>query len=151
MADSEVPAGYAFGARRSVAIERQEAMHLLAGVPFGRVVYTTDALPAVRPVNHVIGASGSVIVRTRPFRGLDPSVMRRRPVVVAYEADDIDPVARLGWSVVVTGLARLVVAPERVAEYAGKLSSWVDRPSGVFIEIEPTLVSGIRLIEEAGP
>lgn len=149
MTESELPPGDDIGPRRTVAIERAEALRLLASVPFGRIVFTDDALPAVRPVTHMIADSGAVIVRTRPFPGLGSTVIQGRSVVVAYEADEIDPVQGLGWSVVVTGLARIVAVPDIALEYARRLGRWVERGSGVFIGIEPTLVSGTRLIEEA--
>ncbi|WP_245550929.1 pyridoxamine 5'-phosphate oxidase family protein [Nocardia paucivorans] len=148
MTESEVPAGGDIGPRRVVTIERTEALRLLASVPFGRLVFTDDALPAVRPVTHMIADDGAVVVRTRPFPGLYSTMLRERSVVVAYEADEIDPAQGLGWSVVVTGPARIVAAPDLALEYARRLGRWAERGSGVFIGIEPTLVSGTRLIEE---
>jgi len=47
-------------------------------------------------------------------------------VVVAYEADEIDPIRHSGWSVVVTGRARTVTDPDRVARYEQLLQPWVD-------------------------
>ncbi|NUS94506.1 MAG: pyridoxamine 5'-phosphate oxidase family protein [Nocardia sp.] len=135
------------GGRRIVPLERAEALRLLATAPFGRLVFTADALPAVRPVNHLIGDNGKVIVRTRPFAGLAPTAFGR-PAIVAYHADEIDPVRRVGWSVLVTGPARPIPAGELAAEYARRLVPWGDPDSGVVIGIEPTLVTGTRLIEE---
>ncbi|MET8776807.1 pyridoxamine 5'-phosphate oxidase family protein, partial [Nocardia sp. NPDC004654] len=37
-----------------IELTREEALTLLAQAPFGRVVYTHDALPAIRPVNHLL-------------------------------------------------------------------------------------------------
>jgi hypothetical protein len=39
-------------------------MRLLRSVSYGRIVFTRDALPAVRPVNHIIDDS-EVIIPTR--------------------------------------------------------------------------------------
>lgn len=147
MAGSELPASYGAGPRRIVGIERAEALRLLASAPFGRIIFTDDALPAVRPVNHLVGADGTVIVWTRPLAGLVP-VALGRSVIVAYQADDIDPVRRTGWSVLITGPARVIGAGERAAEYARRLGPWGDSQRGVVIGIEPTLVSGTRLTEE---
>ncbi|WP_406239911.1 hypothetical protein [Nocardia sp. NBC_01009] len=47
-----------------------------------------------------------IIVRTRLTFRLGSAVRLAPSMVVAYEADDFDPIRRLGWSVVVTGLAR---------------------------------------------
>ncbi len=42
-------------------------------------------------------------------------------VVVAYEADVIDPETHLAWSVVVTGYARPVTDPEELSRYRALL------------------------------
>jgi hypothetical protein len=39
-------------------------MRLLRSVSYGRIVFTRDTLPAVRPVNHIID-DGEVIIPTR--------------------------------------------------------------------------------------
>jgi hypothetical protein len=48
-------------AREVIELGRGEAMRLLASVGYGRVVFTRDALPAIRPVNHLVDP-GRVIV-----------------------------------------------------------------------------------------
>jgi nitroimidazol reductase NimA-like FMN-containing flavoprotein (pyridoxamine 5'-phosphate oxidase superfamily) len=90
--------------REVVELDRAEAMRLLASVGYGRVVFTREALPAIRPVNHLVDA-GRVIVRTRLVSTVSTVVRSHNSsgVVVAYEADDLDPQQRVGWSVVVTG------------------------------------------------
>ncbi|ONM48036.1 pyridoxamine 5'-phosphate oxidase [Nocardia donostiensis] len=133
-------------ARRTVELARDEALGLLASVPFGRIVFTSNALPAIRPVNHLVDSEGFVVVRTRLLSGLAALMRPGRSVVVAYEADEIDPVRRIGWSVVVTGLARTVTTPERVAEYGRTLQPWVEPRTAAVITIEPTIVSGLRLV-----
>ncbi|MEV6097387.1 pyridoxamine 5'-phosphate oxidase family protein [Nocardia sp. NPDC051981] len=133
-------------ARSVVDLSRDESMRLLASVPFGRVVFTRDALPAVRPVNHIVDGE-TVIVRTRLTSRLTSTVRADSAVVVAYEADDIDRVTRLGWSVVVIGLARTITAPELVARYDALVRPWVDGVMDTIVAIEPTLVTGIRLVE----
>ncbi|WP_040779633.1 pyridoxamine 5'-phosphate oxidase family protein [Nocardia pneumoniae] len=134
-------------ARATVALDRAEAMRLLAGVPIGRVVFTRNALPAIRPVNHLVDDRGAIIVRTRLSSGLTTAVRGNSPVVVAYEADEIDPVRHLGWSVVVVGLAHPVTDPARAAHYEQLLRPWVDGVTDAVIAIEPDIVTGLRLIE----
>ncbi|MFJ9365892.1 pyridoxamine 5'-phosphate oxidase family protein [Nocardia sp. NPDC101769] len=129
-----------------VNLSRAESMRLLASVPFGRVVFTRDALPAIRPVNHILDGE-TLIVRTRLTSRLTSTVRAASDVVVAYEADDIDRVTRLGWSVVVTGLARTITDPELVAHYDALVRPWVDGVMDTVVAIEPTLVTGIRLVE----
>ncbi|MFJ9365810.1 pyridoxamine 5'-phosphate oxidase family protein [Nocardia sp. NPDC101769] len=143
--------GYQFAPRATVSLGRAEALRLLGSVPFGRVIFTRDALPAVRPVNHLVDEGEIIVVRTRLTSRLTSTVRTDPNVVVAYEADDIDPVAGLGWSVVVTGIARTVTDPERVARYESLLQPWVDGAMDTIVAIEPTLVTGVRLVaKQAG-
>lgn len=134
------------GPRGVVDLSRAEALRLLAGMPFGRVVFTREALPAIRPVNHLVDDGEIIIVRTRLTSRLTSAVRADSHVVVAYEADNIDTVTQLGWSVVVTGIARTVTDPERIARYEARLRPWVDGAMDTVIAIEPTLVTGVRLV-----
>jgi nitroimidazol reductase NimA-like FMN-containing flavoprotein (pyridoxamine 5'-phosphate oxidase superfamily) len=135
--------------RDVVELERAEALRLVAGAPFGRVAFTRDALPAIRPVNHLVDGE-AIIVRTRVTSRLTSAVHGNAPVVVAYAVDDIDPVRRTGWSVMVTGFARTVTDPERVARYERLLRPWVGRVMDTVLAIEPEIVAGIRLLEQKG-
>jgi hypothetical protein len=45
-------------------LDEVEAMRLLATAAYGRVVFTLNALPAIRPVNHLVD-DGTIIIRTR--------------------------------------------------------------------------------------
>ena len=136
-------------ARAIVQLDRAAALTLLATVPIGRVVFSRNALPAIRPVNHLVEEDGRIIVRTRLTSRLTSAVRGNSDVVVAYEADEIDPHQRTGWSVVVTGLARTVTDPERIARYESLLHPWVDHVMNTVIEIEPSIVTGIRLVDKA--
>jgi hypothetical protein len=123
-----------------------ESLRLLASVPMGRVVFTDRALPAIRPVNHVLDA-GEVIIRSSLGTGLTSAVdTSLDDVVVAYEADAIDPVDRVGWSVVVVGVARLETDPERIRRYERLLQPWVNRTMDRVIRIRPQIVTGYRLV-----
>ncbi|MFE3227798.1 pyridoxamine 5'-phosphate oxidase family protein [Nocardia sp. NPDC059228] len=135
-------------ARRVVNLSRVESLRLLSGVPFGRVVFTRDALPAIRPVNHILDGD-TVIVRTQLTSRLTSTVRADSDVVVAYEADDIDRTTRLGWSVVVTGIARTITDPDLVARYDALVKPWADGNMDTIVAIEPTLVTGIRLVGRA--
>lgn len=73
------------------------------------------------------------------------------PVVVTYGADEIDPVRRVGWSVSVTGLARAVCGPGRIASYERRLRPWVEGMMDTVITSDPDIVTGIRLLERQAP
>ncbi|MET9693439.1 pyridoxamine 5'-phosphate oxidase family protein [Streptomyces sp. NPDC006514] len=137
-------------ARHMRELDRAEALRLLSTVSLGRIVFTQHALPAVRPVNHLVEGEG-IIVRIHDGGALSSlAAPADAPgVVVAYEADDIDPVTHLGWSVVITGYVRAVVDTDEVDRYAHLLRPWVARPMTSALRIHPDLVTGFRL--EADP
>jgi Pyridoxamine 5'-phosphate oxidase len=132
------------GGRRLAELDRADALFLLSTVSLGRIVFTHKALPAIRPVNHLVDGQ-DVIIRSH----LGAAVINAATdaVVVAYEADTIDPVLHIGWSVIVTGHASLVIDPAEVRRYVCELRTWVDRPEmDQVIRIEAELVTGFRLI-----
>lgn len=137
----------ASGPSRLVPVSRAEALRLLAGAPFGRIVFTEKALPAIRPVNHVYNGH-DIIIRTREGAALTNAASGPSPrmgVVVAYEVDQIDPDTRAGWSVVVTGYAKVVVDPDETERYMKLVQPWVEGSMDVVVRITPDLVSGYRL------
>ena len=77
----------AVGAQR---LADAEALRLLASVSYGRVVFTLKSLPAIRPVNHLLD-DGRIIIRTRLTSAISAAMRSSDGVVVAYEADSIDP------------------------------------------------------------
>ncbi|WP_256986809.1 pyridoxamine 5'-phosphate oxidase family protein [Streptomyces sp. BR123] len=132
--------------RRVEELAAEEALELLGSVGLGRVVFTRHALPAVRPVNHVLDA-GDIIIR--PHDGSTLAALMEAQegtgVVVAYEADTIDPEARVGWGVVATGYATAVTDPIELERYAHLLLPWVEGAFSGPIRITPGLVTGFRL------
>ncbi|WP_424888225.1 pyridoxamine 5'-phosphate oxidase family protein [Streptomyces sp. XH2] len=146
--------------RRRIELTRTESLRLLRSVSLGRVVFTRRALPAIRPVNHVVDG-GHIVIRTHEgaaLAGLAATAQQPAPgpaqppgaavrrVVVAYEADSIDPVTHLGWSVVVTGYCMPVTDPGELARYATLLKPWWDGRMDYAVRIRPSLVTGVRLL-----
>ncbi|MEV4223336.1 pyridoxamine 5'-phosphate oxidase family protein [Nonomuraea sp. NPDC049725] len=132
------------GARRLRELPEAEALRLLAGVPFGRIVFTRQALPAVRPVNHLV-VDGRVVIRSSPGTILSSHVAVPE-AVVAFEADDLDGHARLGWSVIVTGVARLLTDPAETERLKALLHPWVTGEMDQVISIQPEIVTGFELV-----
>ncbi|WP_328437224.1 pyridoxamine 5'-phosphate oxidase family protein [Streptomyces sp. NBC_00444] len=134
------------GPRQSIKLDSTEALRLLGSVSLGRIVFTQHALPTVRPVNHVL-IDGDIVFRTHEGAALTSHTRQAGVpgVVVAYEADTIDPDTHLGWSVVVTGYAHLVTDPEELAIYQALLHPWVQQTMDHAVRIHPDLVTGIRL------
>jgi len=128
-----------------VELTRRESLRRLAGVSFGRIVFTRQALPAIRPVNHIVD-NGAIIVRTH----LGAAVLAATGMVVAYEADDIDPKEHVGWSVIVTGVATLVQDRDDAMRYERLLRPWVNGQRNQVIRIQPELVTGYELTPDTG-
>lgn len=63
-------------------IGRDEALALLSSVDMGRIVFTRDALPAIRPVNHAV-LDGHLVIRTHEGAALARAI-GTGGVVVAY-------------------------------------------------------------------
>ncbi|GGM68093.1 pyridoxamine 5'-phosphate oxidase family protein [Dactylosporangium sucinum] len=127
------------------SLSRERCLELLASVPVGRVVFTQRALPAIRPVNHLLD-DGTIVIRTNLGAALGSTATANGPVVVAYEADTIDVGAHAGWTVVVTGTARLILDEERVARYERLLQPWVDDTMNCVVGIDCDLVTGYELV-----
>jgi nitroimidazol reductase NimA-like FMN-containing flavoprotein (pyridoxamine 5'-phosphate oxidase superfamily) len=88
---------------RLEALTRDECLDLLAHSSLGRVAFTERALPAIRPVNYAL-VGHQLVLRTQA----DGLGRRLDGQIVAFEVDQIDADNGSGWSVVVTGTARLL-------------------------------------------
>jgi hypothetical protein len=133
--------------RRMAHLGRAEALRLLGTVSLGRIVFTQHALPAIRPVNHLMEGD-DIVVRLHDGATLASVVAPTDTggVVVAYEADAIDPETHLGWSVVVTGYAHRITDAGDLARVAARLRPWVAVPAAdAALRIRPDLVTGLRL------
>lgn len=124
-------------------LTRAEAMTLLASVPIGRLVFTHRAMPAIRPVNHLI-ENGNIVVGLTPGSAIAASA-GTAGTVVAYEADALDAEQRTGWSVVVVGVARLEVNAQAIARYRTVVHPWLAGATQDFITISAEVVTGFRL------
>jgi nitroimidazol reductase NimA-like FMN-containing flavoprotein (pyridoxamine 5'-phosphate oxidase superfamily) len=103
-------------------LNRAECLALLGTMPFGRIVFTDQAMPAVLPVNFSVW-DGALLIRTGVGSKLAAAT---RNAVVAFEVDDIDPDTGRGWSVVVVGRSGVVEHPAELAEAEEvALRSWV--------------------------
>ncbi|GAA1965023.1 pyridoxamine 5'-phosphate oxidase family protein [Catenulispora subtropica] len=126
-------------------LDRDEALALLGSVNMGRIVFTRNALPAIRPVNHAL-VDGHLVIRTHESAALTHAV-DGSGTVVAYEADMIDQETHLGWSVVVTGFARLVTDPDQLARYEKLVAPWVGRAMEHAVLIRLDMVNGFRMTD----
>lgn len=80
-------------------LDRPTCYTLLAQASIGRLVFTLGALPAVEPVHFVL--DGHDVLIGADQRLTLPALSRL--AVVAFEADEYDPLSRTGWCVVLIG------------------------------------------------
>jgi hypothetical protein len=127
-------------------LSRADSLRLLASVPVGRLVFTHDALPAIRPVNHLLDGNKIVI-------GLTPGSALARAaaphgIVVAYEADSLDVAEHTGWSVVVVGIALPETAPGVLDTYRQSIRPWLSGAVSDIVSITCEFVTGYLLAKQ---
>jgi hypothetical protein len=130
--------------RSLLELSRAEGWRLLASVPVGRLVFTYQALPAVRLVNHLVDGD-EIVIGLTPGSAIAASA-GTGGTVVAYEADALDLTERIGWSVVVVGRARLVADDEAVEQYRIRLRPWLSGASADIMTVSSEVITGYRLV-----
>jgi nitroimidazol reductase NimA-like FMN-containing flavoprotein (pyridoxamine 5'-phosphate oxidase superfamily) len=123
-------------------LTRAECLALLPTAPFGRLVFTEGALPAIFPVNFRLDPAG-IVIRTAEGSSVDRLADGS---IVALQADEVDATRRTGWSVTVVGKARTArdaVEVERLA--ALPLQPWVAGERNTFVVVEVGMVNGRRI------
>jgi nitroimidazol reductase NimA-like FMN-containing flavoprotein (pyridoxamine 5'-phosphate oxidase superfamily) len=130
------------GDRELVPLDRAEAVRLLTGGRYGRLVFTHRALPEVMPVNYRV-VDGAVVVRVADSsRAVEGAV----DTVVAFQADEIDVASRTGWSVTVIGhTSEIVDREERARVLALPLVTWAGGRRDRLIRVPLDRVTGRRL------
>ena len=130
--------------RELLTLSREESLALLATAWVGRVILTANAMPTALPVNFAVDDEGGIVFRSGEGMKLAAA---RSGTVVAFEADHFDPQLKMGWSVLVTGVARRIVDGAELARAEGlKIPAWVDPGADwQYARIEPGVVSGRRL------
>jgi uncharacterized protein len=128
-------------------LDREESLRLLASVPVGRLIFTVNALPTVRPMNFAL-VDGLIVMRTAD----DSTVARKvHGTVVAFEADELDNATCSGWSVTVIGRASVVADREIAARYrAVPLVPWAAGPRDTFLTITTEIAEGRRVRRARG-
>jgi nitroimidazol reductase NimA-like FMN-containing flavoprotein (pyridoxamine 5'-phosphate oxidase superfamily) len=124
-------------------LSRDECLRLLGTMTLGRVGVTSGALPTVLPVNFRFDGC-RILFRTGVGTKLDAATDN---TVVAFEVDEMDPMAHTGWSVVVTGVARELTDPDELAAaQRPPLARWAPGEDHRVVAISTELVSGRRIV-----
>jgi nitroimidazol reductase NimA-like FMN-containing flavoprotein (pyridoxamine 5'-phosphate oxidase superfamily) len=129
-----------------VELDRDECLRLLAGETLGRVAVNSPGWPPlIRPVLYVFDQPSQSIV----FRSTEGSKLTSllRSARAAFEIDGVDPVANVGWSVIVVGPVEEVTAARELARLSG-LRPWVAGELRRCMRIRATVVTGRRLARD---
>jgi nitroimidazol reductase NimA-like FMN-containing flavoprotein (pyridoxamine 5'-phosphate oxidase superfamily) len=125
--------------RQLEVLDRAQCLDLLDTVRVGRLVFTEDGLPAVQPVNFRM-CGGEPVIRVAGGTKLRAAVGN---AVVAFEADELDPDLRTGWSVTVVGHASVITDVVELVELSGVwLQPWVGGRRDHFIRIRTERITG---------
>ncbi|MFD6064298.1 pyridoxamine 5'-phosphate oxidase family protein [Rhodococcus wratislaviensis] len=123
------------------ALTVTECVRALRSVPTGRLLYTEDALPAVRLVTFAAPRSEIVIATEN-----DDWFGRFDRMFVAFEAGRVESGTRAGWSVVVLGHARIATGSEYPSgfDHSG-LAPWTVQSSDGYLVLDIEDVTGRRM------
>jgi nitroimidazol reductase NimA-like FMN-containing flavoprotein (pyridoxamine 5'-phosphate oxidase superfamily) len=123
-------------------LSEHECRELLASKDLGRIAFSIGEQPEIFPINYA--ADGSVVVfRTGVGTKLQNAVLTR----VAFEVDDWDPDGRVGWSVVLKGIAQEVttgIDPFSTALRARRVFPLAPGEREQWIAIYPSEITGRR-------
>lgn len=97
----------------------------------------SGACPLVVPVNYEVEADSSIVFRSGAGTKLN-AVARG---LVAIQVDEVDPLHRTGWSVIVEGSARWLYAEQDQVD----VDSWAPGVRPYVVRLTPTRVTGRRI------
>lgn len=127
-------------------LTEDQAWDLLRRAQVGRVGISIGALPAIFPVNYRV-VDGAIVFRTAEGSKLAAAT---EGAVVAFEVDDYRIDERSGWSVLAVGRSTVVHDLDTTfAVLAAGLEPLADGRRGAIVRIEPTFLSGRRIVHEA--
>jgi nitroimidazol reductase NimA-like FMN-containing flavoprotein (pyridoxamine 5'-phosphate oxidase superfamily) len=128
---------------RSTRLEHLSAVEcwaVLADSPLGRIAAAGPKGIELLPVNHAVDRH-RVVIRTEADSWLHEAADGRE---VVFESDGWDE--HSAWSVVVRGTARALELADEVRHAAALgIQAWAPIEFDVFVELEPTSVTGRRI------
>jgi nitroimidazol reductase NimA-like FMN-containing flavoprotein (pyridoxamine 5'-phosphate oxidase superfamily) len=150
------PAGQEPAATRPVLepLDEAECLRLISPGGIGRLAFTGRYGLTVFPVNYKLH-DGSIMFRTSQDSPTGEDLrtgIAHAEYEVAFEIDDIDPVTRAGWSVLIQGPAHHMASEaERAVVRESGVEPWPGGSREHAIRITPSRVTGRRLRPPAAP
>jgi nitroimidazol reductase NimA-like FMN-containing flavoprotein (pyridoxamine 5'-phosphate oxidase superfamily) len=121
-----------------------ECLEFLRANGVGRIALVRDGRPFVFPVNYRLFGereTPQIVIHTRPGNVIDLA-----DAAVAFEIDGIDPSHQRGWSVLVQGELHRVAADVTLLRAEIDSASWIVEGRSAWLAIEPTSITGRRLV-----
>jgi nitroimidazol reductase NimA-like FMN-containing flavoprotein (pyridoxamine 5'-phosphate oxidase superfamily) len=137
-------------ATEMLELDRAECLRLLGEGNVGRVAVNAPhrPQPVMRPVNYLFDERSQSVL-SRSGSGSKLSAMLRA-VRAAFEIDGIDPVGRVGWSVIIEGVTEEITNPAELRRIGALgLEPWAPGHKGHWIRIRASTVSGRRIMTVA--
>jgi nitroimidazol reductase NimA-like FMN-containing flavoprotein (pyridoxamine 5'-phosphate oxidase superfamily) len=123
-------------------LSEHQCRELLASHDLGRIAFTVNDQPEIFPINYA--TDGTVVVfRTASGTKLQYAILSR----VAFEVDGWDPDGRVGWSVVLKGVAEEVttgIDPFSAALRERRIFPLAPGERAYLIAIYPSEITGRR-------
>ncbi len=135
-------------------LDEAECLRLISPGGIGRIAFIGRYGLTVLPVNYKLH-NGAIVFRTAQDSPTGEDLrtgIANAEYQVAFEIDQIDPVARDGWSVLIHGPAHhMATDTERAAVLESGVEPWPGGAREHAISITPSRVTGRRLSHRGTP
>lgn len=124
-------------------LDRDECLALIRHQQVGRLAIVSAGHPLVFPVNYRVDGE-DIVFRT----GAGTKLEAAQRSAVCFEVDEVDPVSRGGWSVMVHGRLEEVTAsdgPQYERVRASEVTPWADAPKDHFMRVVSRSITGRRI------
>ncbi len=123
-------------------LSADECMALIAPGGIGRFVFVDQREPVAWPVNFRI-VDGDVVFRTNSGSAALDALSDGD---TSFEVDRVDDALTEGWSVLLTGVSRVITEPiERERARASGVTPWAGGEHDAFVRMEPQTITGRRI------
>jgi nitroimidazol reductase NimA-like FMN-containing flavoprotein (pyridoxamine 5'-phosphate oxidase superfamily) len=129
-------------------LDEAECLRLISPGGIGRIAFSGRYGPTVLPVNYRL-YQGTVVFRTAHDSPTDEDLrtgIANAEYKVAFEIDDFDSEARVGWSVLIQGSAHHVDSEdERASVSQAGVEPWPGGDRELFLRVIPGRITGRRI------
>jgi len=123
------------------ALSADESKAMIAPGGVGRFVFSDDRGPVALPVNYRM-LDGDVVFRTESEARLTSLANE----TVSFEVDHLDEALTEGWSVLLTGVSRVIIDPAELEQARGlEIGPWAGGERETYVRMSPQIVTGRRI------